>query len=324
MTEQEKGIYNAGCKEQFLSMYPVKSGITYRNFFDKTKHVEHRLEKDIYEFELPEIEDFFTGLHIDYISTARSYGRICTKYVDWAISKGYKNNNENPLRNVRTKWFEQFVREEAKIFYSRKEISEILDDCVNAQDSVIVCLVFEGILGQAGAEIRNLKISDIDFVKHRLNLTDNDGSRRVVEVTSDCIALLVRAISEKKYYKSNGKMEGSGNVRDFTELIESEYVIRSSNTGKEKNLGAIDKFVLYRRIESIEKQLDLENFTIKNISRSGMIALAHQLVQDYSQEKLNLTIVIEVSHRFKVNSYNSLHSFVNDKTIAKIYGEKYE
>jgi hypothetical protein len=313
-------LYNAVIKEKFISKYPPQSQTPYRNAFEKCRDFENQQGRDIYDFHLYEFELLFKQIENPYLSRLRTIGRIYTAYINWAITEGLLKHSKNPLAEVKTSWFEQFVRK-AKLFYTDVEILYIENLCKNKQDAVIIRLVFEGVLGQAAAEIRNLKITDVK-PQNGMLLTDEDGSTREIDVSPRCIQLVEQAFHEKRYYKSNGEMKPTDNVRDYTDLLENEFVIRSSNTGKDKNIGAVDKFVLYRRISTIEKQLGLENFNIKNISRSGMLAFAvHLMKEHYKTSELNLGILMDISERFKVNSYNSLRSFITNENVRKLYGD---
>jgi integrase len=312
-------MYNAECKEEFLKLYPLNSQITYRSVLEKSKHIEHHLAKDMYEFDLNDFEYFFNRLNIDYTSTARSYGRICTKYVDWAIQKGFTQKH-NPLRKVKTKWFEQFVSEETKIYFTELEMRYIEEACVNPQDAVISRLIFEGVQGRAVSEIRNLRKSDVNFKTGEILLLDEDGTSRTLLVTERCLELIQKAIDQKKYTKSNGNMEERDNILQYTELLESEFVIRNSNTGKDKNIGAVDKYVIYRRISSIEKQLGLKHFNIKNISRSGVLKFVRDRL--IIGQSINLVSLIFVANDFKMKT-STLRNFVSKENINKLYGDSF-
>ncbi|KRE29657.1 phage lytic cycle repressor MrpR family protein [Paenibacillus sp. Soil522] len=313
-------LYNAQIKGSFLSEYPLKTQATYRSVFEKSSEFEQLLKKDVFDFDLTDFEHFFVKLNINYISTLRSYGRILTAYINWAIENQVKNDSTNPLNHVKTSWFEQFIDDNAKIFFTENEIRNIENFCENAQDAVIIRLIYEGVQGKGVCEIRNLKRSDVNFTTGELSLMDEDGSLRRLHVTERCLGLIKEAYSETTYLKSNGLMQERENVRKFTDLIDNDYIVRSSNTGKDKNMGAVDKYVIYRRITTIEKTLGLVHFNIKNISRSGMLKLARDMIIA-NKSKLNLIMLIEIANMYKVSSYNSLKSFITEANILKLYGK---
>lgn len=312
-------LYNTERKEQFLSSYPTKSQITYKRVFEKSAHFEKQRSKDMSDFNSNDFQVMFEQVGFDYPTSARSFGRICTKYVDWAIANGYSNKTDNPLRQVKTKWFEQFVNEDATTFFTKDQIMKIESQCVNAQDAVIIRLLFEGVQGRAVSELRNLKRKDVDFETGILTLIDEDGSTRDLQVTERSIELINMALSQEEYTKSNSDNLPS-NLVESTKLLSSDYVIRSSNTSKDKQSGVVDKFVIYRRIASIEKQQKLKHFTIKNIVRSGILKFVRdRLIEG---QKIDSWMLMFIASDFKVKS-STLRDYVTTETINKLYGDSF-
>jgi hypothetical protein len=320
-------LYNELIKTEFLSSYPASTQKTYRSFLSKIKPFEEKLDKDISEFTQSELTQLLTDLEIDYRATARSVGRIITKYVTFAAENGYAHDVDEFFFEVKTKYFEQFaLTNEKKIFFSKDEITEIELECRNAQDAVIINLIFNGVLGKAASELRNLKRRDIihGAQKTIATLYDEDGSSREFFFEDpDSVDWIDKALAEKIYYKSNGQMIERDNVRNYTDLNDSDYVIRSSNTSKVKNHGAVDKYVIFRRIASIEKSLDLAHFTIKNIQRSGMLYKAYKILCESNGKvkKVNFILLRDVARIYKVESTRSLYTFITNENIEELYGE---
>lgn len=318
-------MFNEQIKAEFLSSYPASTQKTYRSFLSKIKPFEEKLNKDLFAFTQSELTQLMNDLEIEYIATARSVGRIITKYVAFASEKGYADNVDEFFFKVKTKWFEKFaLTNEQKLFFSKDEITEIELECRNAQDAVIINLIFNGVLGKAASELRNLRRNDIVIgsLKAIATLYDEDGSSR--EFTFEdpgSIEWITKALAEKIYYKSNGQMNERNNLRNFTDLNESDYVIRSSNTSIDKNVGAVDKYVIFRRISSIEKSLDLSHFTVKNIQRSGMLHKAYELLSIGKVKKVNLYLLHEIANIYNIKSVRSLYTFITNENIKELYGE---
>ena len=316
-------LYNSKIKEEFLDNYPSNSMHMYESLFLRSSSTESKLKKDIFDFNEMEIVSFFKNLGMRYKSTARSYGRILTIYIDFAIKNNYKKNNNNPLRIETTKWFENFVDDSVNVFFNISELEIIEQHCVNPQDAVIFRLLFEGVQGKACSELRNLKKSDINYEDEELTLTDADGSTRILGVTTECLELIDEAIEQTIYYKSNGQMQERENIRNYTDLIYSEFVIRSSNTGKNKIVGAVDRNVIYRRISTIEKTYgDMnpsasERLNAKNISRSGMIFYAQDIMR-FDNITLRSEIMKRVSKKFNISPY-ILGEFITERNISRLY-----
>src|SRR5690606_12854568 len=129
----------------------------------------------------------------------------------------------------------------------------------------------------------NLKKDDIDSKNNRLILNNEaNNSGRFLYVSDRTIHLLEKAMDEKTYRKRNGLMKSTpfNNVRDYTDLVDNDYVLRASITKTEGYNKPVDKFVIYRRIEAISKNLGIEDLTAKFIQRSGMIHFAHQYMKN--------------------------------------------
>jgi len=118
-------------------------------------------------------------------------------------------------------------------------------------------------------------------------------------------------------------MQERENIRNYTDLIYSEFVIRSSNTGKNKIVGAVDRNVIYRRISTIEKTYgDMnpsasERLNAKNISRSGMIFYAQDIMR-FDNITLRSEIMKRVSKKFNISPY-ILGEFITERNISRLY-----
>jgi hypothetical protein len=151
-------------------------------------------------------------------------------------------------------------------------------------------------------------------------MNEVNHSGRVLEVEQRTIDLIEGAIKQMEYRKSNGDMEPTpfNNVRDYTDLVDNEYVVRASITKTENFHSPVDKFVIYRRIETIAKSLGIEDLTAKFIQRSGMVHQASKLMKD---GELSLDDLKLVADRFNMKSYHNLKGFLTANNVSKVYGK---
>jgi integrase len=313
-------LYNVEVKKQFLDKYPEDSQPIYQRVFGKSKDIETADQKDLYEFNLIEIEKVLEVLEPKYISTSRTNGRIISAYIKWAIEQGLRADPKNPLEEVENSFFERFVDKSNKVYFSFDEIDMAENFCENAQDAVVILLLFEGVQGRENAELRNLKAEDVDFEQNTLTLTDEKEQKRTINVSARCMHLIEEALSESTYYKRNGMMDDApSTVRTFTDLVDNDFVIRSSITKTDSINQPVDKFVIYRRVSLLGELLTIPNFNAKNISRSGMIYMGCRLLQE--RGKLDKVAYDKIAERFKINTMPALREIVNEETISKLYGE---
>jgi integrase len=298
-------LFNPDRKVEFLThmieegTIQPRTSTSYARIFGITKEFEERYHKELAEFSIKEIEKIFYGFEANNRNTIESYGRIISSYLNWAVKNGYAKEN----------------------YMTEKQLRRYEEQCVNYQDAVIMRLLFEGVGGKQLSEIRSLKKSQVDVDNKRLFLMNEvNHSGRVLEVEQRTIDLIEGAIKQMEYRKSNGDMEPTpfNNVRDYTDLVDNEYVVRASITKTENFHSPVDKFVIYRRIETIAKSLGIEDLTAKFIQRSGMVHQASKLMKD---GELSLDDLKLVADRFNMKSYHNLKGFLTANNVSKVYGK---
>lgn len=309
-------MFNEEIKNKFLKQFETGTALTYKRVFVKNASIEEYFNKDIYNFNLAELKKVMFNLNPPTINSAKHYGGILLSYLSWAIEQGLRTNNINPLKTMEQNWFLQFVNNSIELYITDVELQRIEDYCVNAQDAVIFRLLFEGVQGEGCAELINLKREDVDFENNVLHLQDADGSTRELNVSSRCISLIEEALEQDEYIKLNGEMEEIKNIRPYTDLVNNNYVLRSSIT-KTDSYKAIHKHTIYRRIKTIKDLYDSPYLTVKNIAKSGMIWLGKNFLE--SDGKLEKEQYLIIAERFKIANWWTIKDYVNIEQIKKMY-----
>lgn len=302
-------IYNEIVKQEFLSKYPQDTQQTYKWIFKKSYELENELSKDLSFFNITDLANLMKQLKPISNGSAQSYGRIITSYVNWS------NVSNSEILNLNNKWFYQFVDFSQKIYWSELEVFAMENKLVNAQDSVLIRLLFEGINGQGHSEILNITKRDINIKDKTIKLVDSNLNERVVEVSDRLLYLIDKAFKQTVYYNKNGEAVGK---RTSQKLIKNEYLIRTSNvTAKHDKIA--DKFLIQRRISSIASYFNYKNLTANRIRNSGMLKMTKDSL--FNQEISN-DILLKVADRFKINTstnYEKLKEIVNIKNINLLY-----
>jgi integrase len=311
--------YNNRIKNRFLNEYMESTQSTYKRIFVSSLPMEGMLKKDLYDFSKEEISLVLADMNPSTASSSESNGRMITAYINWCINQGYRKSI-NPLSAVSPEWFGQFVDKNIQLYFSEDTLNTYESYCQNAQDALCMRLLFEGVNGKQVSEIRNLKKDDVDFKNKILKLTDFDGSIRKIEVFSDkTLELIEEALEVKTYIKRNGLMIEHENVREFTDLTENDYVLRSSITATKTLEKPVDKAVVYRRINMIEDTLGIPYLNGKNIQRSGMIYMGKII---YEREgKLEKEQYLQIAERFQISKWFVIKNFCNLESIRELYGD---
>lgn len=318
-------MFNPAVKELFLSTYLNQdTQTTYRYIFYRSEQTESKLGKDLYQLDLDELSQVFKQMKPTTENAARSYGRIVTAYMKWAMSRELVQGS-HPLQAITQNWFDQFVNKDVKLYLSEAELKQFVEKCLNAQDAVIPMLIFEGVSGFQGSEILNLRKQDIDFDTRTLKVRDDRKGEREVVVSEYCLRLIRQALQESVYQKKNGESEAKN---PEVAVVQNDYVVRAIVT-RVKNMDRADKHTIYRRLSMLGESFDLPHLTLKNIEKSGMIKMGRDLwLRDQRLETVQLKEIAERFNLSKVKmgnyeayNFSTIKHFVNLETIFELYPE---
>ncbi|WP_409178773.1 hypothetical protein [Brevibacillus fortis] len=323
-------LYNKKLKEEFVSRYPESAHNVYKRIFYYSAAAEKMYGIDLYEFNLNQISEILFSINASSLASVKSAVSIVRAYINWAIH--HRSNNINPLDIVDSDWEKQFVDSAKKLFFSKNEIDEIISKCKNAQDAVIIALLFEGAGGKEVSELRNLRPRDVNYDEKSITLTNENGEQRLVKVEDQTIQFVHEASSQQEYYKRNGHVSPNArNTKETSELIDTGYVIKPAKT-KVVHVEQVNTHVIYARLSGIsdEDSLNIPNFTVKNIQRSGMVFMAKQIL-DRDGKFEDREQYFEICKRFGINKINNngyetynwfpIKQFVNMDMIHQLYGE---
>lgn len=323
-------LYNKELKEEFVSKHPEQTHNIYRRVFYYSAPAERMYGEDLFDFNSKQISEILISMNPSSLASVKSAVSIIKAYIDWALHR--RANNINPLDIVDSGWEKQFVDTSKKLFFSKSEIDDIISKCKNAQDSVIIALLFEGAGGKEVSELRNLKYRDIHFEEKTITLTDEKSEKRNIRISDQTIQLLQNAAKQTEYYKRNGNISPtSRNTRETSELIETGYLIKPANT-KNVHVEQVNTHVIYGRLSTISAEdiLDIPNFTVKNIQRSGMLYMAKQILdrdgkfEDREQyfeicEKFGVSKID--NHGYETYNWFQMKTFLNIDMIERFYEE---
>jgi integrase len=321
-------VYNEKIKNLFLNQFNNQDTVdVYKRIFKKSKNMEVNKNKDIFNFDEDELEYFIAnGLNPKTKESARTYCNVLSSYIQWSIDNNFSKHETNPLRR-RQEYFYNFVQD-TKLYISKEEKDSILYALMNPQDQFIIQALFEGIQGSQVSELVNLKLSDFEKVgeQYYVHLKDNKGKTRTIPVEEKTFELAELANKQQEYYKKNGEMDYSTNIKDIVMLPpKSEYVLKTTKTNPKNEGKKVSHYTIYNRLEMIKNLEEFEEYqdalTTKNIVRSGMIYMAKTLLE--RDGELGRKQIEEICERFGLKYKWSLRDFLNVDTINELYETEY-
>lgn len=328
----EQGLYNKEQKEMFLKHLNSNTRLAYARVLSRARALEEQFDKDLYNFNIYEIERLISYLNPGTLSSVISASTIIQMYIRWAIEQDLRGNNLNPLDVIMGyDFYSKFIDHSNKTLFSKEEIDDITGSLVNFQDSAIIQCIFEGVQGKGYSEILNLRRIDINEntneLRLRSDIDDDTQEERLTTVSDELIKMLLKASQEDIYYKHNG--QPSEKIKSPTaNLAANEYVFRNVmlNTRDE---GRADYHLIFRRLKKIAEWNHQPFLTGINIRNSGMVYKAMQLSRESG--KLEKPEIDEVCRHFnipKIKNKNDYHTtrlrkeFLNVDKINELYPDE--
>ncbi|MFD0712287.1 hypothetical protein [Paenibacillus sp. GCM10027626] len=322
----EQGYYNEHHKRLFLSAAgDPASAAAYGRILSRAKIFEEKHGKDLYDFNLREIEDVFRYLDPTSYASAKGAFWIVQNYIRWAIENGLTRSAANPLDPVAgIEYVQKMVSNSKKRFFTEAEMLDSYKDLVNDQDAVIPALIFEGALGKQCAELRNLKMSDVNIGQRLLKLTDYDGSVRELKVSQRLIKLIQGAYTQREYYKKNGNADSDMKSPATSQLLDYGYVLKSVNNGRIKAQQVAQHLIL-QRLRGIAEYSGFPTYTAINIRNSGILKMMRDIYLEQGDVTVReLEAILQAFHVIKspseyMNITNYKNDFLNIEKMKQVY-----
>lgn len=323
------GFYNEYQKFRYLKTLPEKSVAQASRILSRARPIEEQYDIDLYNFSLHQVENLFNYLEPSTLNASRSNFYIVQNYIRWGIEQNLRDDNLNPIELFSdVAYFNRFIDQSKKALYTKDEIDEIVDTCKNAQDSLVIQLIFEGVFGVSGyTELLNLTTNDV-LDNNMLRLKDGEN-QRTIQVSDKCIRLIEKAINEEVYYKKNGNASVNLKSADHAELVKNNYVLRNVKT-RNKDDGIADAHLVLRRIKAIKEYAELKVLTPYIVRNSGMLYFAKKIYEE--EGKFEKDQIVSVCQQFGIrkinnngyevyNAHRYTEDFLNVRTIGEVYAD---
>jgi site-specific recombinase XerD len=326
----EDTLYNQAQKLRYLNNHNANTKSTYYRVLIRASSLEEEYGKDLYNFNIVEIEQLLSFLNPKTLSSCKIATSTIQRYIRWAIEQGLRTDNTNPLDAMVDKDFmNKFIDQSNELLYSKEDIDNITGSLINFIDAALVQSIFEGALGKGYSEILNLQFNDIDEANNQITLTnsieDGQTTTRILKLRDDSnlITLLKKAFEQKTYYKNNGN-PSPNNKSDEIKLVDNNYIFRSAALNIKHEDKAHPHIVL-RKLKLMSEWFGYPYLTAINLRNSGMLYELYRLYMTYDEiEKEQYDILCD---KYNVNKSKAgyyivsryKNEFLNLQTLKQIY-----
>ena len=307
--EIEQQLYNPELKIQYIeekSQEVIISNNYLECQFNKSFKLENELDKDISNFTVYEIIEYYKMLNSSSLDTLVVMNSQFSMYTQWCLQKSLVRDNQNHFLEMTIEQLKECLNKMLVNlkFVTRETILNWVDQLPNPKDQFVLLGLFEGLKGKDFCELSKLRPEDIKGnIATLCTGREIELSNRLLKIISDCVV-------EDKYYSI------SGNGTKVMPLVDKGFVIKDYPNAR----GDVSDFQLGRKIyNSISRILNYfdvcEFMTANSIAESGKL----QMIKEKAKE-LNMTCkdyiysnyIIEVEKKF------------NSKIVRSIFWLKYD
>ena len=251
--------------------------------FDSIASFEEELGKDVRDFNLYEIKEYYKMLNTASVGRLKVLNSQLSLYTQWCLQQNLVKDNQNHFLEMTDDNFDDCINKmllDEKII-SRSTILEWARKCINPRDAFIILAPFEGIAGKEFCEIVNLKETDVDGNK----VTLCDG--RTIEVSNELKAYIYDCINETRYYGANGRsFELSNNGFVLKDYINAQSEVSDFQRGRR----------VYNSLRRTLKALDKVNVINSNdIYNSGIIDMIKRLSNQHGMSCIDFIMSPKIS-----------------------------
>ena len=307
--EIEQQLYNPELKIQYIeekSQEVIISNNYLECQFNKSFKLENELDKDISNFTVYEIIEYYKMLNSSSLDTLVVMNSQFSMYTQWCLQKSLVRDNQNHFLEMTIEQLKECLNKMLVNlkFVTRETILNWVDQLPNPKDQFVLLGLFEGLKGKDFCELSKLRPEDIKGnIATLCTGREIELSNRLLKIISDCVV-------EDKYYS----ISGSGTK--VMPLVDKGFVIKDYPNAR----GDVSDFQLGRKIyNSITRILNyfdvLSFMTANSIAESGKLHMIKERAKELGlscKDYIYSNYIEEVEKKF------------NSKIVRSIFWLKYE
>lgn len=221
MKEIEAIYYNEELKKRYIKE-KEKFLATSSNYIDiqfrKISEIEYELDKDLSNWTLYEIVEYYKILNISSFESLLSLNSILSQYTQFCLENSLVRDNQNHYLECTMEVLNRCVNKSVfdKKIVDRKTVLKWVDELPNPKDQFILLALFEFGKSKDFKDIVFAKRSNVDRNANKLKLSD-----RTVTISDKLIDIIDNCYIEDTYYSITGKSTKT------MPLVNHGYIVKS-------------------------------------------------------------------------------------------------
>lgn len=263
-------LYNAELKNQYIADDTTNRStqILLPLMFATITDDEKRLGKDLSNFTIADISEYFHGLATASIARCLNIKAQFVKYSQYCQQKGLITDNQIHWQEVDRDFLMQCINygKYQRQLVTREELVQVTDSLLNPSDRFVVLGLFEGICGNFYSDFRNLHMYQFEpnpkggyllFVGGR-TLEVSELLYEYAKESADTYVVYTKEGKEKKVYAES-----------------DPYIIKQRSNSTSDSYNAFMR-VISNKLSKLKKECEEPYFTQASLTNSGRIAYIHE------------------------------------------------
>lgn len=304
----EYKFYNSELKKEYIEE-KSREVIISNNYlecqFDKTSKMEFELDKDLSNFTVYEIIEYYKMLNASSFETLFVMNSQFSMYTQWCLQKNLVKDNQNHFLEMTLEHLKECLNKALfnMKFVTRETVLNWVDNLPNPKDQFVLLGLFEGLKGKDFCELSKLRPENI-----KGNIASLCTGRKI-ELSDKLLKIIDNCIIEDKYYSI------SGNGTKVMPLVDKGYVIKDYPNARSDVSDFQRGRKIYNSITRILNYFDVLDFmTANSVAESGKL----QMIKDRAKE-LGITCKDYIYSSF----ISEVEEKYNSKIVRSIYWLKY-
>lgn len=295
-------IYNKELKLQYIkekNQEAVLPSNYLENQFFKVSEMEREINKDVSNFTVYEIIEYFKLLNLTSLESLKVMNSEFSMYTQWCLQKSLVVDNQNHFLEITNDILADCLNKailNMKII-SRDTILSWTEQLPNPKDQFVLLGLFEGLKGKDFCELAKLREQDIDDnIAHLCTNRDIELSDKLLNIIEECI-------KEDKYYS----ITGAGTK--VTTLVDNGYIIKDYPNARDD----VSDFQIGRKIyNGITRTLNyfdvLKFMSANSIAEAGKLYMIKERAKELgiSNKDYIYSHISEVEKKFNCRIVKSL------------------